>query len=334
LDDFMTIVALTGLTGFVGRNVARALSEEGTPWRGLVRNERKLAALELPAGEIIAGSLDEEAPLERLCAGASAIIHCGGNIAALSRNDFFRANVMGTSRLLAACRKAGVQRFVQVSSLAAREPQLSDYAASKRAGEELVKQEAGDMSWVILRPPAVYGPGDGATIPLIKSLARRVALLPGGLSARLSLIYIADLARALVKLAVTRDIESTIVEIDDGKAGGYNFKEIAAAASQATGVRTRVVLIPRYMLVGPAWFSLLLARATRIPAVFCPGKLAELYHGDWVIDPQRQKLAGWQPQIDFSTGFADTLKWYQQHGWLPEGVGGPGRATRRGAISP
>ncbi|MGH6873553.1 MAG: NAD-dependent epimerase/dehydratase family protein, partial [Aestuariivirgaceae bacterium] len=153
----MTVVAITGLTGFVGRNVARALAREGTRWRGLVRNQRKLAALDLPQGEIIAGSLEDEASLDRLCDGASAVIHCGGNIAALSRKDFFQTNVTGTLRLLTASARTGVTRFVQVSSLAAREPQLSDYAASKRAGEEVVKQEVNRISWVIVRPPAVYG---------------------------------------------------------------------------------------------------------------------------------------------------------------------------------
>src|SRR5688500_14355024 len=125
----MTVVAVTGLTGFVGRNVARALAREGRRWRGLVRNQKKLAALNLPQGEIIAGSLEDEASLERLCEGTSAVIHCGGNIAALSREDFFQTNVSGTSRLLASSVRTGVKRFVQVSSLAAREPQLSDYAA-------------------------------------------------------------------------------------------------------------------------------------------------------------------------------------------------------------
>jgi nucleoside-diphosphate-sugar epimerase len=328
----MTVVAVTGLTGFVGRNVVRALAREGRKWRGLVRNQKKLAALDLPQGEIIAGTLDDKASLERLCEGASAVIHCGGNIAALSRKDFFQTNVTGTSRLLAASIRKGVKRFVQVSSLAAREPQLSDYAASKRAGEEVVKQEGGSISWVIVRPPAVYGPGDAATVPLIRSLTRPVAFLPGGATSRLSLIHIEDLARALVTLVSSHDIESTILEIDDGKAGGYNFKEIAAAASQATGLKTRVVFVPRSMLAGPAWFSLLMARATRIPAMFCPDKLGELYHGDWVVNPNRREFAGWRPQIDFSTGFADTLKWYKEHGWLPEGVGSPGRGRQEGAV--
>jgi nucleoside-diphosphate-sugar epimerase len=330
----MTVVAVTGLTGFVGRNVARALASEGTRWRGLVRNQRKLAALDLPQGETITGSLEDTAALERLCKGTIAVIHCGGNIADLSRKDFFRTNETGTSLLLATCIRTGVKRFVHVSSLAAREPMVSDYAASKRAGEEVVKQEAGGMSWVIVRPPVVYGPGDAATVPLMRSLARPVAFLPGSAATRLSLIHVEDLARALTALASNNDVESTVLEIDDGKAGGYNFEEIATAASQATGVKTRVIFVPRSILVGPALLSLLIARATGVPAMFCPDKLGELYHGDWAASPDKREFAGWRPKIDFSTGFADTLKWYKEHGWLPEGVVSTGRSRQEGAVCP
>jgi nucleoside-diphosphate-sugar epimerase len=330
----MTVVAVTGLTGFVGRNVARALAKEGTRWRGLVRNQRKFAALDLPQGEIVAGSLEDTAALERLCEGTSAVIHCGGNIAALSRKDFFTTNVAGTSLLLAASIRMGVKRFVHVSSLAAREPLVSDYAASKRAGEEAVKQGAGSISWVIVRPPVVYGPGDAATVPLMRSLARPIAFVPGSAATRLSLIHVEDLARALAMLASNHDIQSTVLEIDDGKAGGYNFEEIAAAASQATGAKPRVVFVPRPMLAGPALFSLLMARATRTPAMFCPDKLGELYHRDWVVSPDKREFAGWEPRIDFSTGFADTLRWYKKHDWLPEGVGNAGRSRQKGAVYP
>ena len=330
----MTVVAVTGLTGFVGRNVARALASEGTGWRGLVRDQRKLGALDLPQGEIVKGSLEDTAALNRLCEGASAVIHCGGRIAALSRKDFFTTNVAGTSLLLAASMRMGVKRFVHVSSLAAREPQVSDYAASKRAGEEAVKEGAGSTSWVIMRPPVVYGPGDAATVPLMRSLARPIAFVPGSAATRLSLIHVRDLARALTMLAANHDIQSTVLEIDDGKAGGYNFEEIAAAASQATGAKTRVVFVPRPMLAGPAWLSLAMARTTGIPAMFCPDKLGELYHGDWVVRSDKREFAGWQPQIDFSTGFADTLKWYKEHGWLPEGTGNTGRSRREGAVCP
>ena len=312
-------VAITGATGFIGRHVARRLTLKGVPWKGLIRNPDKLRRLGLEACEVINGHLEDEDALKRLCRSTGAVIHCGGSIAGLNREDFFRVNVRGTRALLKACREEGVKRVVHVSSLAAREPHLSSYAASKRESEAILRTEAKDLSWAVVRPPAVYGPGDEATIPLIRALTWRVALLPGHGASKLSLIHVADLASALVHLAEREDLTERIIEPDDGKAGGYSFEEIVAAAAGVTGIGTRVILVPRSMLILPAWFSLIRSWAQGSPAVFSPGKLGELYHRDWVVNPESSHLPGWQPSIDFSTGFKETLKWYREHGWLPEG---------------
>jgi nucleoside-diphosphate-sugar epimerase len=327
-------IAITGVTGFIGRNVARILAAGGQPWRGLVRDRRKLALLGLGGGEIIDGELADRPSLARLCSDVSAVIHCGGTIAAFSRQDFSRVNVEGTARLLDACRTNGVSRFIHVSSIVEREPQLSDYAASKRESEHVVCQSRGttDMACAIVRPPAVYGPGDEATIPLIRSLTQSYALLPGGPSSRVSLLHVEDLARALASLALDGTLASGPFEIDDGKKGGYSFAELASLASAVTGTQVRVIFLPRSMLFLPASLSLFLAHVKGSPTVFSPGKLSELYHPNWVADSALSTFSGWKPRIDFSTGFADTLEWYRKHGWVPEGQAklGAGRAGNRG----
>jgi nucleoside-diphosphate-sugar epimerase len=312
-------VAITGATGFIGRHVARRLMQKGLAWKGLVRNSDKLRRLGLLPSEIIEGHFEDEDALRRLCSGAGSLIHCGGSIAGLGRGDFFRTNVQGTAALLRACQAARVRRVVHVSSLAAREPHLSSYAASKKESEAVVRSDATNLSWSVVRPPAVYGPGDEATIPLVRALTRRFALLPGNVESRLSLIHVADLASVLVHLAGREDLSARIFEPDDGKPGGYGFHELAAAAEAVTGMRTRVIFVPRSMLILPAWFSLLRGWVRSSPALFSPGKLGELYHGDWVVNPESSHVPGWQPRIDFSTGFKETLEWYRDHAWLPEG---------------
>ena len=90
----------------------------------------------------IAGDLDDRAALERLVDGADAVIHVAGVISAPERRDFEKGNVDGTLAMLAAATAGGVRRFVHVSSLAAREPKLSLYGASKARAEELVMAPA------------------------------------------------------------------------------------------------------------------------------------------------------------------------------------------------
>ena len=103
-------------------------------------------------------------------------LHLAGAIAAPERRQFFAIN---DDRHTTPCRagaKAGVKRFVHMSSLAAREPQLSDYAASKRAAEDASQPSADHDELRDHRPPAVYGPGDKATLaahPAIDAAATR-----------------------------------------------------------------------------------------------------------------------------------------------------------------
>ena len=128
-------VAVTGASGFVGRAVVRRLLETGWPVRVLVR--RRPADLE---GAVpVHGSLEDEAALQHLVEGASAVVHCAGLVAAPSAAAFAQVNVLGSARLFAAAAGTATRpRILLVSSLAAREPRLSAYAHSKRAAELLL----------------------------------------------------------------------------------------------------------------------------------------------------------------------------------------------------
>ena len=124
-------IVLTGATGFVGRHVLRALLAGGWRVRALVRDP---ARLRLPTGtpedavEVVLGDLADDAALARLMEGAEAVVHLAGLVAAAREIDFYAVNAEGARRLAQAAARAGVRRFVHVSSLAAREPELSPYA--------------------------------------------------------------------------------------------------------------------------------------------------------------------------------------------------------------
>ncbi len=149
-------IALTGVTGFVGRRVLAVCGEAGVAVRALARRPAALEGEPKADLEVIQGDLLDEAALARLAQGASAIIHCAGAIAGVPET-LTAANVEGTRRLAAAARQAGTARFVHVSSLAAREPGLSGYALTKRLGEREVIDGLPRDRWVILRPPVIYG---------------------------------------------------------------------------------------------------------------------------------------------------------------------------------
>ena len=311
-----TAIAVTGGTGFIGREVIRRLLENGWPVRALTR--RSDPGLERIGVATIGGALEDEASLARLVEGATAVVHCAGVVAASSPAAFRLVNAVGAARVMAAAAATSTRpRFLLVSSLAAREPALSAYASSKRLGEDQVRRAADKrVDLCILRPPAVYGPGDRATLPIFRQLRRGLLFVPAVAEARFSLIYVEDLADLVIRLLRQSDWGG-VVEPDDGRAGGYRWQDLAEIAGRHLGRRVRIVALPRTILwpvaaVGQAVGATL----GRSPAISL-GKLRELFHSDWVSRTAvRPALAGWSAHTTFETGFARTVGWYEQNGWL------------------
>ncbi len=165
------LVAVTGATGFLGRRLVRVLAEQGWTVRILARRDITDPAWRDLEPQLVIGDLANTAALATLCDGADCVVHLAGPIKARDRAAFDRANVEGARRVAQAAKTAGA-RLILVSSLAAREPQLSDYAGSKRGGEDAAREIfGGDLT--IVRPPAIYGPGDVETLRLFKMASKR-----------------------------------------------------------------------------------------------------------------------------------------------------------------
>lgn len=316
-------VAITGATGFAGQHALGGLLARGHRLRALVRDPARAA---LPAGvELVAGSLEDTPALARLLAGSDAVVHLAAALAALDRDGYFRVNADGTRNLVDAALTVGVRRFVHVSSLAAREPQISAYAASKRAAEEMVAARMDELNAVIIRPPAVYGPGDRGTLPLIRELTRQVAAIPSLPKARFSLLHGCDLAR-LIARAVDGG-EQGIHEVSDGTPGGYGWADLTATASAFRGAPVRALFLPRALPATVAGGAEALARFSGKPGLINRGKIAELYHPDWVSRHSGLMLAD---PVPFAEGFAETVRWYRAAGWLPPARHADTRAASSG----
>ena len=314
-------IALTGATGFVGAHTASAILVRGHGLRLLVRDAGRLPADIAARATVVEGGLDDANALKRLADGVDAVIHVAGAIKATSLAAFMAVNAQGAEKVADAAARAGVRRFVHVSSLAAREPQLSGYCASKAAGEVAVRKVADAapaMELVIIRPPAVYGPGDRATLPLIRQLSGQVAIMTGTTGQRLSLIHVADLASALVAAAEGAGRNGACYEVDDGTPGGYDHAAMAEAVAHTTGRTPAVVHLPRWLLamVGTAaegWMKL-----SGNAVILSRGKVRELWFENWVCSGGKFEDAGpWRARYRFAEGFGQTLKWYRDNGWLP-----------------
>jgi uncharacterized protein YbjT (DUF2867 family) len=299
-------LAITGATGFVGGRLLELAIDAGHEVRALTRRLQQLRD-----GVVwIDGALDDPDSLDRLVEGVDAVIHVAGVLNARDVAGFEAGNVTGTAAIVEATQLARIDRFVHVSSLAAREPELSMYGASKARSEALVG--TAPIDWAIVRPPAVYGPGDKETLELFRMAKAGIVLLPP--RGRLSVIHVDDLGRLLLVLADPAAPAGLLIEPDDGTEGGWTHQQFAQALASGFGRGAFTFSAPR-MLIS---FGATIDRWLRgDEAKLTPDRAAYFCHPDWVVDPARTVPSSlWRPEINTRQGIADTARWYEAGGWL------------------
>lgn len=283
------------------------LLEAGWKVRALTRRDQPLKS----GVTWVAGALDDTPSLIELCDGADAVLHIAGVVNAPDAEGFDAGNVAGTASIIAAAKDCGITRFVHVSSMAAKLPQLSLYGASKNRAEKIVGATL--LDWTIIRPPGIFGPGDTEMLDMFRLAQKGWALLPP--PGRVSIIHVDDLARLLVALLPSHeDTSARIFEADDGFEQGWSHDAFARAIGWAIGRRITILHGPRLLLK-------LAAHADRLfrggKAKLTPDRAGYLSHPDWTIDRKAvPPPALWSPQIATRQGLKDTVRWYKAQGWL------------------
>jgi nucleoside-diphosphate-sugar epimerase len=322
-------VFVTGGTGFVGTHVVAALQRRNHAVACLVRDARKAErTFGAQPPELIPGDLDDARALTRGAAGADAVVHLAGLTAARSRAELFAVNAGGTRAVVEAVGAAGgtLRRFVHVSSLAAAGPvvngivpsgadearPVSDYGRSKLAGEAPVRGSS--LPWTILRPPAVYGPGDREFLRLFRIADRGVAPIFGDGSQRLSMVFAGDLAEAIVHC------------VEGVPAPGVYYpahpevtttRALIEGIAMALGTRVRVVPVPRAVVRPLFWVTGNVARLTGRATLLSADKANELLADAWICSPAPLATeTGWQARTALATGLRATAEWYRAAAWL------------------
>lgn len=311
------VVAVTGGTGFLGRHLVMALWQAGYQPRLLVRQDPAHPLLDNVHPQLVPGDLGDDTALARLVTGADIVIHAGGLIKAASRQQFFAINEGGSARIgHAVAAHAPRARFLVISSLAAREPDLSDYAASKRSGERAAIAAYGGKDWVIIRPPAIYGPWDRETLPLFKAACGPVVPVMGGAGARLAMLHVTDAARAITALAGAA-VKERCFALCDGHHAGYGWDALLDQAAVAVGRRAARLRVPNSLLYLLGGLGTLRAWGTGKAVMLTSGKVREILHADWTVgEADMPDSDVWYPAIGLADGFRTTADWYRSHGWI------------------
>jgi nucleoside-diphosphate-sugar epimerase len=302
-------VAVTGGTGFVGSALIDHLLESGHAVVALARDPKRLARAR--SVDIAIGDLDDDAALAVLVDKVDAVIHLAGLTHGRRPEDYRRVNVEGAARVAKAAASTGA-KLVHASSMSARAPQTSPYAQSKYDSETAIGEGA-----VALRLPAIYGPGDFATLPYFRLVKSGFALEPATPEpARASLIHVCDAARALTT-AIERNLNAGIYEVGDDRPAGRTWREIGSVLSETFGNNARAVRVPRPLVAtihaATRSFENLFGARPSVRA----GQVNEFFYPDWVAgEPLFNKAAPWSPVMGLHEGFAKTVRWYQEQGLL------------------
>ncbi len=299
-------LAVTGGTGFVGTTLIQLARKDGWHIRALTRAPQAAQR----GVTWILGALDNTESLRALSKGSDAVIHVAGVVNAADRAGFEAGNATGTLALIEAAREARVNRFIHVSSLSAREPDLSNYGWSKAKAEQFV--QASGLDWTIVRPPAIYGPGDREMLDVYKMAKWGFALMPP--EGRISLIEVSDLGRLLLALIPADVARSELYEADDGREGAWTYESYGKAIGWSLGKPITPVSMP-------PWLLSLAARGDQFlrggRAKLTLDRVGYMCHPDWVIDITKRPPADiWTPQVPTREGLKETARAYRAAGWL------------------
>jgi nucleoside-diphosphate-sugar epimerase len=300
-------IAVTGATGFVGRALLDEAAKRGLEVRALTRRPQARA----PGVEWIPGDLHDRKALAKLIRKAEAVIHVAGVVNTPDPMGFHLGNVEGTLKVVEAAVAFGTPRLVFVSSLAAREPQLSKYGHSKLHAEKLVA--ASGLDWTIVRPPAIYGPRDREILELFRLAKWGVVPMPP--PGRNSLIHVADLSRLLLALVPASErVTRQKFEPDDGREEGWSHRELARAIGWAVGRRPWVPHLSKATLERLAKADKAL-RGRR--ARLTPDRVGYMVHPNWVCSAKAKPPKRlWKPEVPTLEGLKATAEWYRANRWL------------------
>ena len=324
-------VLVTGASGFIGRHLVRRLMERGDRVFCLVRATSRIDQLWSAGAHLITGDVTDQGGIERALAMSQAdiVFHLAGLTKTLRTDDFMRVNAGGVKSVAAACAgRTEKPVLVVVSSLAAAGPcvvgrpriesdaptPVSAYGRSKLAGEQGAAEYAGVVPISIVRPPMVFGPGDGSLHELFRLVARwGLHIVPGRGERYFSLIYVADLVEGLL-LAAEKG-ERLHPNGSPGQ-GLYfmaaedcpSYAELGQAISAAMGKKRPAVIHlpgPLMRLIGLCGDAI--GQLQRRPDWVSSDKITEALAGSWTCSSAKAYAdLGWSPTATLADRLYET----------------------------
>lgn len=299
-------IAITGSSGFIGKNLIEHARKRNYNIKALIRD--KINTPKYSDIEYIIGDLENRSSLSELSKNADAIIHLAGLTNSHNINKFKAVNVIGTQNLLNSMSKNQTGRIIHISSLAAREKDISAYGLSKYESEAAVQNS--DCIWTIIRPPAIYGPYDQDHLQLFKLAKWRIMPIP--LRGQVSFMNVDHLCQLILNAIDHTDTYYQRYEVDSGPSHRIDYKSLVALISDIMGHSVLPLPIPERAMMIMSFLEHIFRRGS---ARLTMDRVGYFGHPDWVIsetNPLPQDLLDLSGE-NFRQGFSDLYLWYKHN---------------------
>lgn len=327
MPDRTRVALVTGATGFIGSHLAEALLAQHWRVRCLVRKSSVLRWVPVDDVSLINGDIaDPGEDLERAVKNVSVVFHLAGLTSATNDSSYITVNVEGTRNVVTAMQKVAPDALIVFcSSLAAAGPStrkrplnetdspspVSAYGRSKLTAERIVEESG--LQYLIVRPPAVYGPRDTDILAAFRLAARGLALRVAPEGQQLSLVHVEDLARGLACAAETEG--RGLYYMTDGMI--HTWESVLDNVSRAVGKKTKTIAIAPFVADGLSRLEVLRASLFSSKPLLTPDRIIELSQASWTCDDTRARLdIDYESSIALPDGMRSTAEWYKKQGWL------------------
>jgi len=320
---------ITGATGFVGGHLVEQLARRGWELHALVRPTSDTSTLDRHDVRRWVGTLGDVDLLRQACGEVDTVFHLAAVTAARDTAGYERANVEGTRTLVQAMETAQrpPKRLIYLSSYAACGPAtangsrgvgetpapLTAYGRTKLAGEaEVARLSEDGTAVVIIRAPAVYGPGDRALLPYFQLIRWGLAPIPERGENRLHLIYVSDLARALTGAA---DVDPGIYAV--ASPGVHRWSEVVGTIASVMDRRVVRIPLPGSLVRAAAGVTQAAGALMGRAGAFNREKAEEMLASAWVCDlTGLERMLPPEEATPLREGISETVRWYIRRGWL------------------
>jgi nucleoside-diphosphate-sugar epimerase len=326
-------VWMTGATGFVGGHLVDTLLKQNFEISTAIRKSSITNILEkfdvniehvdFYDVESIKNSIESTKP--------HYIIHNAGLTKSITKAEYYKVNVEILENILKATNQSShkITKLIFVSSLAAYGPlpfdsqkiithstipsPITSYGKSKLKAEDVLTDQ-NKLDYIIVRPTAIYGPGEKDIFQMMELLNNNLEVYFGTKEQKLTLIYVTDLVDVIIHLMQSKIINKSYF-VSDGEY--YSGETFLGQIKKTLNKKTIKIKLPVQLLRIMAFFAGSYSKITGIPAALNKEKVAELVAENWICDIENLKEdINFEPKYNLEKGIKETIDWYKANNWL------------------